>query len=261
MRIAVDRPTIEMHVREATSRLLGLPVDKVFINDFASDTAAPVRPYVSLQIAPSASDTRQGTVQYESGLEMWYFEIQSSADGPYTITIDSDIYTHNAVSQTATQIRDALVALISSPDYTAVAAATVTIEVSSEVLRKRLLPVAGAGIALIRVRGNVVKVTTRTVELILQARCVGYYSDTPTATNSGVDMAERLLVSLLDPDETYAMRQDGIAINRGVVTDITAITDGFTESIGALDAIITTNYAFISTVSDVTETSFEWGTP
>ena len=261
MRIGVDRPTIETHVREATSRLLGLSMDKVFINDFASDTAAPVRPYVSIQIAPSSNDTRQGTVQFEDGLEVWYFEIQSSADAAYTIEIDGDIYTHNAVGETETQIRDALVALISSPNYIAAAAATVTIEVTSQVLKARLLPVAGAGIALIPVRGNVIKVTTRTVELMLQARCVGYYSSTPTATNSGKDMAERLLVSLLDPDETSAMRADGIAINRGVVTDITSITDGFTESIGALDAIITTNYAFISTLSNITETSFEWGTP
>lgn len=152
-------------------------------------------------------------------------------------------------------------ALISSPDYIAVAAATVTIQVTSQVLRKRLFPVAGAGIALIPVRGNIIKVTTRTTELMLQARCVGYYSDTPTATNSGVDMAERLLVSLLDPDETEAMRADGIAINRGVVTDISSITDGFTESIGALDAIITTNTAFVTTLSNVTEASFQWGTP
>lgn len=261
MRIAVDRPTIETHVREATARLLGLSVDKVFINDFASDTAAPERPYVSLQIAPSSIDAQQGTVQYEDGLEVWYFEIQSSANGDYTIEIDGDVYTHNAVGQTATQIRNSLVALISSPDYIAVAAATVTIQVTSQVLRKRLFPVAGAGIALIRVRGNIIKVTTRTTELMLQARCVGYYSDTPTATNSGVDMAERLLVSLLDPDETEAMRADGIAINRGVVTDISSITDGFTESIGALDAIITTNTAFVTTLSNVTEASFQWGTP
>lgn len=261
MRIGVDRPTIEARVVEATARLLGLPSSKVFINDFASDVPAPERPYVSIQIAPSVNDTRQGTVQLNDGLEVWYFEIQTSADGDHSITIDGDVWTYNSTGKTATEIRDELVALISSPNYDAVAAATVTIEVTSKVLRRRLLPAASAGIAIIPIRGNVIKVTTRTVELMLQARCVGYYSDTPSATNSGKDMAEQLMMGLLDPDETSAMRDDGIAINRAVVNDITTITDGFTESIGALDAVITTNYAYISTLSDVTEASFEWGAP
>lgn len=259
MRIAVDRPTIEQHVMEATARLLGLPAGKVFINDFASDAPGPERPFVSLQIAPAAIETQAGTTRFEPGLEVWRFEIQSDADGDYTISIDGDSYTHTAAGQTATQIRDSLLALISAVNYVAASAATVTIEVTSQVLSRRLLPTAGTGIRLYQVRGNTLKITTRPAELMLQARCVGYYSDTPTASNSGKDMAERLMLGLLDADETRAMRDDGIAINRTITTDITAITDGFTESVGAMDAILTTNYAFITTVDNITQTQFQWG--
>lgn len=257
MRIAIDRPQLESLLIEACSRLLGLPVEKVFINDFASDTAAPERPFVSLRIGPAQLESQRGTVQYQPGIESWRFQVMNATDGPFSVTVDGVSHTHVAASQTITQIRNSLAALLVGANYTTTPAGDASIDIESNQLQYRLLPTANtANISRTKLRGNTIKITTRTTELMLEARCVGYYSDTPDASNSGVDMAERLMVSLYDVDETAALRDQGFAINRAVVTDTTILTDGFQESVGALDAIVTTNYALITTLDNATQAPF-----
>jgi hypothetical protein len=255
MRTAYARPELEAHLIDATRRILGLPADKVFIGDFASDTAAPERPFVSIIVAPESSPSRTGTVRYQPGIEYWRCEIIDDVDGNYSIEVDGTTFTHAAVGQTKAQIRDALVALLGGPNYTAAAAGSVSIDIESEVLLRRLLVSSSANITSEKLRGNTIKITTRTQSLAVQARCVGSYSATPSATNSGVDMAERLLVGLYDADTTRAMRDDGFAINSGVVADLSTITDGFAELIGSLDATCVTNSIYVETIDNATSAS------
>lgn len=255
MRTAYARPELETHLIDATRRILGLSADKVFIGDFASDTAAPERPFVSILIAPESSPSRAGTVNYQPGLEYWRCEVIDDADGDYWIEVDATTFTHAAVGQTKTQIRDALVALLGGPNYLVTAAGAVSIDIESDVLLRRLLVDSSVGITSEKLRGNVIKITTRSQALMVQARCVGSYSTTPSATNSGADMAERLLVGLYDADTTQAMRDDGFAINSGVVTDISTITDGFAELIGSLDAMCVTNSVYVETIDNATAAS------
>jgi hypothetical protein len=257
MRTAFARPELEAFLVDATQRILGLPAGKVFINDFAPDTAAPERPFVSLTIAPDSTMSRAGTVSYQLGLEYWRFSVASDDDGDYTIEVDGVPVTYAAVDKTSTEIRDELVALLGGPNYTAVAAGLTSIDVESESLGLRLMASASSNIAVTKLRGNVIKSTTRPAELMVQARCVGFYSTTPSATNSGVDMAEKLLVGLYDVGVTAAMREAGFAINNGVVTDISVVNDGFQELVGSMDAICVTNSLFVTTVDSATRATVE----
>lgn len=257
----INRPEIEAACHEAITRLLGLPAEKVFVVDDASNATAPKPPFVSIRLLPSTSDVGPTEVSWVDGLEYHRFVIGSSDDGVYAVVVDGIAATHTASLQTITQIRDALLAGLAGPNFTAVSAGSTAIDVESTVPRRRLLPEVIAGdIGLAQYRGNLCKVTHTPVTCVLQALCFGVYEPTTmSAATSGVDMAEKLCAGMLEVDRTRAMRDANHHPIRGRVTDISRITDGESEKIGQLELVISTTIWHINPdLSDVTAMSFEY---
>lgn len=250
MRRGINRPDIEVLLNEAVVRLTGLPEANVFFGEYATDTTAPIRPCVSMTLMPFETEQKHGTVFYVPSLELWRFQVNDDADGDYSVVIDDVTYTYSASGDTMTQIRDGLLAIIVAgldPDYTAVAAATRTIDVQSTVPGKILACSAVPGIYADRLQADVLKCVSRAVELRLEIQCVGEYDNPIDVALTGVDIAERLQYALLDVDETRELRAAGHHITRVRTTDARQVIDGQEETIGIIDAILGTTSLHVGT--------------
>jgi hypothetical protein len=250
MRRGINRPDIETLLNEAVVRLTGLPEDRVFFSEYADDTVAPLRPCVTMTLMPYETEQKQGTVFYTPSLELWRLEITSSVDGDYAVTVDGVEYVYAAVDEDMSDIRDGLAAAIAAgadADYTSVAAATRSIDITSDVPGKRLVVIGGPGVSASLLRSDVLKTVSRAVELRLEIQCVGEYASPSDVSLTGADIAERLKYALLDPDETAAMRAAGHHITRARATDARRIIDGQAETIGIIDAVLGTTSLHVGT--------------
>lgn len=254
MRRGINRPDIEATLREAVIRLTGFAPDSVFFSEHAVDTAACPRPCVSMTILPYETQRRSGTQSRQPGLELTRLVISSSADGTYAIDIDGVTYSHAAVGETATQIRDALLGVINAgahPNFTATGLATATIDLASQVPGYRLrVENASAGVTTFALRGNIVKIVSSQALLRVELSCVGSFANPLGVEMTGVDIAERLGLALLDNDDTTAMRDAEHNVVTVRVTDQRRVVDGQEETIGVVDAILATDSLHITTISD-----------
>ena len=124
----IRREEIETMLRAHVVRLTGLPENNVFFSEYAVDTAACPRPCVSMSLEPTGVQQREAAIFNVDSLELWRIVVTASADGPHSVSIDGVVYTHNAVGQTSTQIRDSLLAAINAgahPDFVATTAASI----------------------------------------------------------------------------------------------------------------------------------------
>jgi hypothetical protein len=155
-----------------------------------------------------------------------------------------------AVGQTIEQIRDGLLAAIVSggdADYTASAGGDATVVVDSNVAGRRLVVSSSAGVSASLIRGDALKVASRATELRLRIECVGSYGDPMTVDLTGVDIAERLALALIDVDETAEMRAENHHITVARVTDERQMVDGQEETIGVIDGIVGTSSLHVGT--------------
>lgn len=250
MRRGIDRPTIETTLRDAVIRLTGFDPDHVFFSEHAVDTAACPRPCVSMSVMPYETLQKNGTIEWLPSLELWYLEITSAADGTYSATIDGSTFSFPAVAQTITQIRDGLLAAIilgADADYSATAGGAATIVVESNVAGRRLIVSGSTGVTPSLLRGDALKLVSRATELRLRIECVGVYDNPMTADLTGVDIAERLGVALLDVDETLEMRDANQHITLARMTDERRMVNDQEETIGVIDAILGTSSLHVGT--------------
>jgi hypothetical protein len=250
MRRGLDRPTIETTLREAVIRITGFDPNHVFFSEHAVDTAACPRPCVSMSVMPYETLQKNGTISWIPSLELWYLQVTSAADGTYSATIDGATFSFPAVAQTITQIRNGLLAAIvlgADADYTATAGGAATIVVESNVAGRRLIVSTGTGVSPSLLRGDSLKLVSRATEPRLRIECVGSYANPMTVDLTGVDIAERLALALLDVDETAEMRNANQHITIARVTDERQMVDGKEETIGVIDAILGTSSLHVST--------------
>jgi hypothetical protein len=209
MRRGINRPQIEALLREAVIRLTGFPSDNVFFSEHAVDTAACSRPCVSMTLMPYETQQKNGTTEWLPSLELWYLEITSDVDGTYSATIDGTTFSFVALANTIAEIRDGLLAEIvggADPDYIATSGGVATIIIDSETPGRMLIVSGSAGVSASLMRSNALKLSSRPTELRLRIECVGFFESPATTEMTGVDIAERLQVSLLDVDETLELR-------------------------------------------------------
>jgi len=256
----IRREEIETMLRAHVIRLTGLPANNVFFSEYAVDTAACPRPCVSMTLEPTGVQQREAAIFNVDSLELWRIVVTASADGPYSVSIDGVVYTHNAVGQTSTQIRNSLLSAINAgahPDFVATTAASISIDIRSQVPGLHLLVEAiTTNVDALMLQGNGLEITMGFVSLPLLIDCVGAYSNPPTVRSTGVDISERLMYALINQRETEDMREAGHCIVNVSSADQRNIVDGEAETIGQIRATLNTTSYNIATVGIATQAPF-----
>jgi hypothetical protein len=240
----INRPEIETHLREAVARILSLPSASVFVIDDAADTTSLLPPFASIRILPPNRITADVSDRWAKSLEYWRLTVASSADGTYSATILGNSFGYVASGNTATQIRNGLLAAMpSTADYTTVAAGTTSIDIASLVPGARLV-VESTSVTVTQYRRSLIKVTSASVEMPVEVVCFGVPR---SAVWDGKTMAEVLQAGLLDADATPEMRLAGHSPLRSRVLDMMRVTAGESERIGKLELILGTQRSYINT--------------
>lgn len=264
IRRGIERPEIEALMREAVIRLTGFPSDRVFFSEHAVDTAACPRPCVSMTLMPYDVLQRPGQEFRLGGLEHWRLIVDDDADADYTVEIDGVTYSHTAAGQTATEIRDSLLTAInlgSHPTFDATGPATISIDVKSLEMSRRLVVLATPNMIVQQLRGNILKLVVADVSLRLRIECVGLFGSPMTADLTGVDIAERLANALRDIDDTAALRDANHHITVNRTTDERRVTSNQEETIGVIDCTLATTSTHITTIGDARSVTAEVSLP
>ena len=239
----INRAEMEPLLREAVSRIAGLPLSSVYIIDDAADTVMLTPPFASILILPPGNVTSEASEHWQQSYEYWRATITETADDDYIVSIIDTDHSYTAVGKTATEIRDGLLAdMPSTAEYTTAAAGTTSIDIVSLVAGQRLA-IESDNVTLTQFRRSLVKVSSATVELPIEVVCFGVPGSTAW---DGKSMAEVLQAGMMDPDATGDLRACGHNMLRSRVMDMSRITDGESERIGKLEMIFATRRAYIN---------------
>lgn len=254
----INRDAIEEHSIALVRKITGLPADRVFMARDQANEPAPNRPFCSLFIRVPVGEYRAGQVDHTGLLEYWRFQVDGDDDGDYTATVSGVDHTYTASGETATEIRDGLVAaLAASLTSTTVAAGQISGDIESDTPRQRLQVEVSApndNLSLAKLRGNIAEVTRQEKEPELEIFCWGLFQETdPSFEDYGETTAERLGDAFMSPAENEALRLSGHGPRTVRWREQDRILDGEVETIGVLTVRLGATSCHVADLQDATE--------
>lgn len=239
MKRGVDRVELEGLLRSLIIRVSGIPSDRVFFSDYASDVTAPApnESFISMTIGPPTDSIATATRTVLPSLE--YYRLTVTGGGPATLSLNvrGTTYTVSTANQaSAAWLRSELFDLMrESTEFHATETGAASIDIESRMVGVALQAAVTSGpAAIVLYRGDAMSLSYRDVNLQLQLRCWGSYAD----RENGVVIAEQLACAMMHPEESAELREAGYAITFARCSDQRFVDGSEMRMIGEVDAEI-----------------------